>query len=238
MLDFNRLSLSDDPLSIAVNDAIECAESPEENTRQYLGASSIGSECLRKIQFDWWCDPLHGSRTRDIFRRGHLFEELTRQHLIRAGFKFAPPERLTFEALGGLFRGHADGILLSGPELPGVAYPCVWEHKCVNAKNWRAIERDGLVKTFPVYAAQVALYQTYLNVVDNPAIFTVISADSCARLHLLVPFDAERAQAASDRAVTVIAATRADELLPRAYDDPEGWRCRMCGHRERCWGRE
>jgi len=57
-----------------------------------------------------------------------------------------------------------------------------------------------------------------------------------ARLHLLVPFDAERAQAWSDRAVAVIRATQAGKLLPRAYDDPNDWRCRMCSHRERCWG--
>jgi len=50
-----------------------------------------------------------------------------------------------------------------------------------------------------------------------------------------VPFDAEQAQAWSDRAVTVIEATRAGELLPRAYDDPADWRCKACGHRSRCW---
>ena len=45
-----------------------------------------------------------------------------------------------------------------------------------------------------------------------------------------MPFDAERAQEWSDRAATIIEATRAGELLPRAYDDPQDWRCRMCSH--------
>jgi hypothetical protein len=52
---------------------------------------------------------------------------------------------------------------------------------------------------------------------------------------LTFPFDAERAQAWSDRAVTVIEATRAGELLPRGFKNPEDWHCRFCGHRERCW---
>jgi hypothetical protein len=56
-----------------------------------------------------------------------------------------------------------------------------------------------------------------------------------ARLHLLIPFNAERAQFWSDRAVTIIEATRAGTLLPRAYNDPGDWRCKGCGHRERCW---
>jgi hypothetical protein len=52
VLDFNRANLSVAPISVAINDAIERAEPPEENSRQYLGASAIGSECLRKVQYD------------------------------------------------------------------------------------------------------------------------------------------------------------------------------------------
>jgi hypothetical protein len=51
-----------------------------------------------------------------------------------------------------------------------------------------------------------------------------------------MPFDAERAQAWSDRAVTIIEATRAAELLPRFTNDDGDWRCKICSHRERCWG--
>ena len=96
-----------------------------------------------------------------------------------------------------------------------VIFPALWEHKAINAKNWRALERDGLEKTFPQYAAQVSLYQSYLDV-TNPALFTATNADTCERLHFFVPFNAERAQLWSDRAVTIIEATRAGELLPRA----------------------
>src|SRR6516165_10001325 len=112
MLDFNQANLSEASISVALNALIEQAEPPEENSRHYLGASAIGSECLRKVQYDWQVDPVHPTRVRDIFRRGHLLEELSRQHLIRAGFKFAPDERLAFGTAGGFFRGHADGILL------------------------------------------------------------------------------------------------------------------------------
>jgi hypothetical protein len=235
MLNLNRANLSLEPISVALNDLIERAEPREENTRQYLGASSIGSECLRKIQYDWFCDSVHLSCTRDIFRRGHLFEELTRQHLIRAGFKFAPDNQLSFCTAGGLFRGHGDGIVIAGPELPGVGYPCLWEHKALGDKGWRKLERDGLVKVYPQYAAQVWIYQAYLNVTGQPAIFTAVNSNTMERVHLSVPFNAEQAQAWSDRAVDIIRATQAGELLPRAYDDPEDWRCTMCPWRQRCW---
>ena len=195
MLDFNRANLSESPISVAINALIEQAEPPEETARQYLGASAIGSECLRKVQFDWWCSPAHLSQVRDIFARGHFFEELSRQHLICVGFKFAPAQQLGFNAADGLFRGHADGILVSGPELPEAGFPRLWEHKCLGDKGWRTLERDGLEKAYPQYAAQVSLYQAYLDVTEHPAIFTAVNANTCARLHLLVPFNAEQAQA-------------------------------------------
>jgi hypothetical protein len=235
VLNLNRANVADTPLNTTINTLIECAEPREKNLRQYLGASSVGSECLRKIQYDWMVDPVHPTRLLDIFARGHFEEEMSRQHLIRAGFRFAPPERLRFTAVNGLFRGHADGILVAGPELQGVGFPCLWEHKCLGEKGWRAIERDGLEKPYPQYAAQVWLYQAYLNVAEHPALLTITNGNTCERLHLLVPFNAELAQLWSDRAVTVIKATCAGELLPRGFNDPSDWRCRMCGHHERCW---
>ena len=239
-LNLNRASLSLETVNAAINDAIERATAAKaELPRPYLGASIAGDDCSRKVQFDWWCKPTLSARVRDIFERGHYFEDVARQHLIATGFKFAPPEALAFSAVNGCLRGHADGIVIAGPNPLNGAYfnyPFLWEHKAVNAKNWRAIERDGLEKAFPKYAVQVALYQAYLNV-TNPALFSCTNADTCEQLHFLVPFSAERAQLWSDRAVNIIEATRAGELLPRGYDDPKDWHCRVCSHRERCWGK-
>jgi hypothetical protein len=237
VLDLNRANLSIEPINVAVNEAIErAAATAAELPRPYLGASIVGHECPRRVQFDWWCKPVLAARVREIFARGHHFEAQSRDRLVAAGFKFAPPEVLGFSAVNGALRGNADGIIIAGPDLPGayLIYPLLWEHKAVNSKNWRALERDGLEKTFPQYAAQVSLYQAYLDI-TNPALFTALNADTCERLHFLVPFNAERAQLWSDRAVTVIEATRVGELLPRGFDDPKDWHCRMCPHAERCW---
>ena len=159
----------------------------------------------------------------------------SREHFERANFKFAPDDRLKFTALDGVLSGHADGILVDGPKVRGLAYPCLWEHKAINAKGWRSVDRDGLEKAYPQYAAQIVLYQHFLGVDHNPAIFTAVNADTCERVHLLIPFDAGVARVWIMRAETVIAATHAGELLPRFTTDPNNWRCRLCGHRERCW---
>jgi hypothetical protein len=235
--DYYEPKLPDEPINLELNGAIERAMTGKaELPRLYLGASIVGSECLRQVQYDWWIMPALSARTRAIFARGHYFEARLHEQLVAAGFKFAPREALAFTAVNGDLRGHADGIIIAGPDLPGVYlnYPFIWECKALNAKNWRALARNGLEKEFPKYAAQVALYQSYLEL-TNPALFSAINVDSCEQLHFWVPFSPERAQIWSDRAANIIAATRAGELLPRTYSDREKFPCKICPHVDRCW---
>jgi hypothetical protein len=234
-----RANLSTTALNTTINARFEqvCAAAHVNDTpRGYLGASLIGDDCSRKIQFEWMCAATAmPARVRSIFARGHYFEAESKAQLVAAGFVFAPSEALGFSAVDGLIRGHADGIIVRAPvdfEF-ALAVPAIWECKGLNAKNYRAVERDGLRKVFPRYAAQVALYQAFLEV-TNPALMTLVNADTCERLHFTVPFDARLAQEASDRAVAVIQATQRRELLARLDPDLEDFRCRWCGHRERC----
>jgi hypothetical protein len=84
VLNLNRTSLSLEPINGAINTAIErAAAAAAELPRPYLGASIVGHECLRRIQYDWWCKPTLAARTREIFDRGHYFEERARRHLLR-----------------------------------------------------------------------------------------------------------------------------------------------------------
>jgi hypothetical protein len=234
-----RANLSTTALNTTINARLEetCATAHVSDTpRSYLGASLIGDDCSRKIQFEWMCAATAiPARVRSIFARGHFFEAESRAQLQAAGFVFAPTEALGFSAVDGLIKGHADGIIVRAPadlELE-LTVPSIWEAKGLNAKNYRAVERDGLRKAFPRYAAQVALYQAFLEV-TNPALMTLVNADTCERLHFTVPFDARLAQEASDRAVAVIQATQRGELLARLDPDLEDFRCRWCAHRDRC----
>jgi hypothetical protein len=110
----------------------------------------------------------------------------------------------------------------------------------MNARNWRACVKDGVAISKPVYAAQIALYQAYIDasvpgLAANPAIFTAINKDTAELHHELVPFDADLAQRMSDRAVRVLSATDAGELLPRLARDRDHFECRMCAYANRCW---
>lgn len=238
ILDFNRSNLSSSNINAAINAAMDQAALTEqrEERRTYLGASGIGSECLRKVQFDWQCDSVHPARTKRIFARGHMFEEITVKAMGQAGFRMERGTPATaFSSANDTFKGHADGIVVAGPDINGLTYPCLWEHKALGSSGWRKLEKDGIRKAYPQYFDQCQLYMAYLGLDENPALFTAVNSDNCEILHLLVPFDAEAAQAASDRAVLVIKATQAGELLGRVAQKPTDWRCKMCSHKERCW---
>jgi hypothetical protein len=230
--------LQREPFNVEINAAIERAiASADRDARGYLGASSAGNECMRRVQYDWVCTPTTDAQKELIFGRGHAAEAMVRAQLQRAGFSFAPPETLAFVALEYL-AGHSDGIITEAPVLPGVdlPVPALWECKCMGQKNFRAIARDGLAKAFPQYATQLALYQYFLKK-PNPALYSVVNANTCEVLHFSVPFDVTRTETAIERIKKVIEATKAGILLPRAYRDPSDWRCRRsCGHTSRCWG--
>lgn len=249
-LDFNTKTMREARASDAINAVVEAALTAKralQAPRQYLGASAIGEACERRIQYDYAGAPRDPGKdfegkTLRIFDRGHSFEELARGWLIDAGFDVSSWSERTrqphgFSQADGKFRGHVDGVILSGPDLrtAGVGYPCLWEAKAMGAKGAREIERQGLKKARPGYYAQVQIYMAYLDLTAHPAIFTVTNADDATQNHLLIPFDPEEAQRQTDKAVRIIQATEAGDLLPRAFAGPDYFECRFCPFSGRCW---
>jgi len=147
-----------------------------------------------------------------------------------------------FSAMGGRFRGHIDGCLVAGPA--SIAYPALWENKALGAASWKEVVKRGLVPAKPIYAAQISLYQAYLEL-PNPALFTALNRDTWELYSEIVPFDAGLAQRMSDRAVQVVMASEAQELLPRAVGDRTSVICRgghsgdgwhpACPWQDLCW---
>jgi hypothetical protein len=241
MLDFNSSASLPGRLAALVDRALE-AERDVTPPREYLGASRLGAACERQLQYEYTHAPVdHGKafsgRLLRIFERGHRTEDMVIRWLRLAGFVLrtedADGHQFGFSVAGGRLRGHVDGVLVGGPE--GFVFPALWENKCLGAKSWRELEKHRLAVAKPVYAAQIALYQSYLELHEHPALFTAVNADTMEIYAELVPFDAGLAQRMSDRAARVIQATEAGELLPRAFTDPTHFECKFCAWAERCW---
>ncbi len=242
MLDFNASASLSGQIEALLDRALE-AERDVTPPRDYLGASRLGAACERQLQYEYAHAPVdHGKgfsgRLLRIFERGHRTEEMVIRWLRMAGFLLktedADGQQFGFAVAGGRLRGHVDGVLLGAPE--GFAYPALWENKCLGAKSWRDLEKHKLAVAKPIYAAQIALYQAYLELDEHPALFTAVNADSMEIYAELVPFDAALAQRMSDRASRVILATEAGELLPRSFADSTHFECKFCAWVDRCWG--
>ena len=240
MLDFNTHDLSDH-LGALVDSAME-REAAQQPPRAYLGASSLGEDCARRLQFQYFNAPKDigrhfPGRLLRVFARGHRVEDWMAEWLCLAGFELRTRnesgDQFGFVAAGGRVRGHADGVVVSGPD--SFRYPMLWECKCVGIKSYRELKKKKLAASRPVYAAQVALYQAYLGLHEHPALFTAICADNMEIYAERVVFDRGLAQRASDRAVHILRACDAAELLPRISTTPTHQTCRNCPWQDRCW---
>ena len=237
-------------VSAAVDTALS-ARHRAERPRTYVSSSGLGRACLRQIQYDYLAVPKDegqefAPKTLRIFEAGHRGEDMVASWLRLAGFDLrterADGRQFGFAALDGRLKGHVDGCLVSGP-VP-MAYPALWENKALGASSWKDTIKRGVTIARPVYAAQIALYQAYLDL-PNPALFTALNRDTLEIYAELVPFDAALAQQMSDRAVQVVRACEARELLPRAAADRSSVVCKggmsaghwhpPCAWAQRCW---
>jgi hypothetical protein len=254
MLDFNHRPSVADRINSHIDTAI-IAERDATPPRDYLGASRLGVACERALQFEFAQAPKDeggdfSGQVLRIFAIGHELEDLAIRWLRGAGFdlythKANQPDggQFGFSVAGGRIRGHVDGIIAAGPADLGLVVPALWECKTMNAKNWRACVKDGVAISKPVYAAQIAIYQAYMEssvpgISAAPALFTAINKDTAELYHELLPFDAALAQRMSDRAVRILQATDAGELLPRIANNRDFFECRFCAYADRCWRQE
>ncbi len=220
-------------------DAALAAERAATPPRTYLGGSRLGHACERALQFEFAGAAKDdgaefGGQTLRIFAIGHALEDLAIRWLRARRASISIPARATVRmasssaspSLAVASAAMSTGSSLRPPAALGLRAPALWECKTMNAKNWRERQAKGVVVAKPVYAAQIALYQAYMEaqvpgISDNPALFTAINKDTAELHHELVPFDAGLAQRMSDRAVRILQAMDVGDLLPRiATRDP------------------
>ncbi|MBN8518857.1 MAG: hypothetical protein J5X22_20205 [Candidatus Accumulibacter sp.] len=248
MIDLNHQPKFHEKVTALVDAALQ-KEKVTRERRRYLGASRLGIACERALQFEYADAPVDAGaefpgRTLRIFEVGHVLEDLAIRWLRLAGFDLYTRRKeggqFGFSVANGRIQGHVDGVIADAPGDLGLAFPMLWECKTMNDRNWKACAKSGVAVTKPVYAAQIAVYQAYLEpsipgISDHPALFTAINKDTQELWFELVPFDGGLAQRMSDRAVRVIQATEAGELLPRIATDSSYYECKYCSWVTRCW---
>ena len=222
-------------------DAALVARNQRQTPRDYLGGSRIGEPCARKLVFEVTHTPKDAGRDFDagilrIFDAGHQFEALSIRWLREAGFDLrdrgADGGQFGFVAAGGRLRGHADGVIVAGPDV-GIRWPALWEHKALGQKSWTDLVKRGVRLSKPIYFAQVQLYMAYFQL--EVALLTALNRDTLALHHEAVPFEPAEAQRLSDQAVAILRAAEAGELPPRIAAASDFYLCRLCPYATRCW---
>lgn len=238
MIDFNHTKTRGDQLNQLIDAALVI---PTEAPRDYLGGSRLGHECARALQYEFFNVPKDRPFTGQLMRTfaiGHALEDLAADWLRKAGLDLRTADKdgkqFGFVTGKGKIRGHIDGVIVGGPEEFG-PYPRLWENKTASAKKWREFEKNKVKKSNITYWIQVQTYMAYMDLTDNPALWTVINKDDSSLYHEDISFDQSAAQDASDRAARIIQCCEAGELLSREYPSADFFQCKWCSYGERCW---
>jgi len=239
MLDLNHRG-SNDRLNYLIDQALE-VENATQKPRDYLGGSRLGEECQRALQYEFFNvskDKPFTGQTLRTFAIGHALENMAADWLRKAGLDLRTQKpdgyQFGFVTAQGKIRGHIDGVIVGGPEEFG-PYPRLWECKTCKATKWREFVKSKVKKANQTYYVQVQLYQAYMELDENPALWTAINKDTSELYHEDIPFDPSAAQDASDRGVRIVEACMSGELLPRIAQDASHFRCKWCAWSDRCW---
>ena len=207
--------------------------------RNYLGMSEIGDKCMRRVYYNTIGvprPPFTGERLRQ-FEMGLYFEKMVYEWLTDAGFeirtKNSRGDQFEFADAGGRIKGHIDGVIINGPQIPSLMYPALWENKSLKAKFWNAIVKHGLDKAEPQYHAQCQQYMAHGQLINT--LFTTINKDTAEIYHCIIPLSIPNAQKLSDRGVSILKAIDMGTPPPRVSANNDFFLCRMCDHKEHCW---
>ena len=125
-----------------IDDSIQEQNKKKEN-RSYLGASSLGDPCSRKIQYRYMgvepdVENQFSSKVLRIFEFGHVIEDMAHGWLYNAGFDLKSTDKngkqYGFSIADDRIKGHIDGVICGGPV--AMDYPFLWECKSANSKKF------------------------------------------------------------------------------------------------------
>jgi hypothetical protein len=233
-----------DPTLEAADRALE-QDAVTEKPRPYLGMSSIGEACSRKLwyRFRWAAYEAFDATTLKRFADGHATETVIIGRLRKVpGVTLVDRDPASGRQIGhsdidGHFRGHEDGEILGILQAPKTWH--VFEAKATAEKKFNELRRiiaavgqkAALRKWNPVYFAQATLYQFYSALTRH---YTVVATPG-GRDWLGI-----RTEADTPFALELVAKAgriiRAEAPPVRLSETPDHFECRYCSFSDICHG--
>lgn len=203
-----------------IDDALVSRDEPPRN---YIGASSIGHRCERKIWYDLHQKKEISPRLQRIFDIGHALEEVMKQWLDEAGllvkdsgYRYVCKE---FPHLSG----HIDCLI----EVDGETYVC--DIKTCKHSVFRQVVKNGVKKEFETYYAQLQCYMGMSEL--SHAVLFVLDKDNADLFAEVVTFDPVYYEGLIYKAKKIWSTPA---IPPKINKSPMFFVCQMCSHKMVC----
>jgi len=200
-------------------------ERNEDDARDYIGASSIGSDCLRQIWYQY-----KGVKAEAVpakFRRtwaiGKKLEHLVVEWLTNAGVKVDKTDKTYAARNVPIFKGHFDGLVFIGGKWS------ILEVKTAKDASFKIFVKKGLKVWNPQYYAQVQSYMGMSGI--NSTYILVLNKDNSDLSDELVVFDKEFYEKLEAKALMIATAVVAP---PKIHGSPLWYQCKMCKFNKVC----
>ena len=194
-------------------------EKIEDDVRDYIGASSIGSDCLRQIWYQ--LKGVKGEAIPTKFKRtwaiGNRLEGLIIEWVREAGIK-VQTDSYTYTAQDmPYFQGHFDGIITYRKK------KSILEIKTAKDASFKVFVNKGLKVWNTQYYAQVQSYMGMSRIYS--AYILVLNKDNSDLFDEFVTFDSDYYEALKLKARMIYVSV---EEPPRINSSPMFYKCKMC----------
>src|ERR1043166_4382663 len=198
----------------------------DKRTRDYIGASGIGAECLRQIwyEFKGFEAEQVPTKTRRTWAIGRHLEGLILDWLTEAGVEIVRTwDDLVSEGMP-FFKGHLDSVWIK----KGKAFAII-EIKTAKDASFNIFVKKGLRTWNPQYYAQLQSYMGMSGI--HTAYILVLNKDSSDIADELVTFDEAFYQKLREKATMV---ANAHVPPPKINGSPLWYQCKMCKFNKIC----
>ena len=193
----------------------------------YLGASSLGDECSRKLWYTYHhpCNTGFSSRTKRIFEFGNKIEDIIIDIIGNSNIKLLAQQSSFMDGpIGGLCYGIINGLDCSSKDH-------LLEIKSMNDNSFKKISSEGLEKYSLGYFVQVQVYMHYLKL--EKCLFISMNKNDCELYLERLDYNKEVAIEYIERGKLICSLSHAPD---RAYKYSNFYKCKMCNYNEKCWG--